>query len=399
MKVGILTYHWVSNFGANLQALSTYKFIERTGNQPVIINWIPDDVKRNYVYRVSREQNAIHEEFAKKHFTSITRICHNSNDIAQVIDEENLDIVVIGSDAVFTYKPLRSRIVLCRSGLRYFKPLSDNDFPNPFWGDFLDMVKHPIKIASLSASAQNTPFYQITSKKKKKHFQSYLERFSFLTVRDIWTREMIEYLTNNTISPTITPDPMFGFNYNVKPTDDLVITKLIGKDVPYAILSITTPLLDDKWAIELEKEFSNVGITLIGLAQTNKRFKSPLKNNVTLPLDPMDWYNLIKFSKGYIGELMHPVLVALHNSVPVFAIDLYGFKKDNKLDEKSSKTFQIMQRFGLLDNYYHRLLGKGTPTPKYVLNQVLSFDREKCAQMSKVLYLEYKSMMNKVLSI
>ena len=47
-KFGILTYHWVSNFGAQLQTLSTYKCIEKSGNMPIIINWIPDDLKKYY---------------------------------------------------------------------------------------------------------------------------------------------------------------------------------------------------------------------------------------------------------------------------------------------------------------------------------------------------------------
>ena len=39
MRIGLLTYHWVANYGANLQALSTYCYLDNNGYNPIIINW------------------------------------------------------------------------------------------------------------------------------------------------------------------------------------------------------------------------------------------------------------------------------------------------------------------------------------------------------------------------
>lgn len=41
---------------------------------------------------------------------------------------------------------------------------------------------------------------------------------------------------------------------------------------------------------------------------------------ISIPLNPIDWYALIKYSKGYIGERMHPIVVSLHNSVPFIVL-------------------------------------------------------------------------------
>lgn len=398
-KIGILTYHWVSNFGAQLQTLSTYKCIEKSGNIPIIINWIPDDLKRYYDKYVSKEQNEVHAQYAEKHYKNITKVCHNKFDIAQVIDEENIDVVIIGSDAVFSYTPFWSRFVLCKKGLRYIKPLSDFDCPNPFWGDFHELVKRPIKLVSMSASAQNTPYRKIISKKEKSKFEKAINNFSYISVRDVWTQKMLSHVTAGKCVPSITPDPVFAFEYNVAPSNENYVKDVLGIEGDYAILSLSGEYSNSRWERELEELFAKRGITLIGLPQTNKKFMKSLKYNFSFPLDPLQWYNIIKNASAYIGELMHPILVSLHNSVPVYIFDNYGFKKNCKFDKESSKTYQIISRFNFEANYYHKLHNKSFPTPQMVCDGIMSFDKNKCRDMAGKMYDDYRLMINEILSL
>lgn len=398
-KIGILTYHWVSNFGAQLQTLSTYKCIENSGNYPIIINWIPEDLKKYYEKYVSKEQNEAHAQYAEKYYKNITKVCRNKFDIAQVIDDENIDVVIIGSDAVFSYTPFWSRFVLCRKGLRYIKPLSDFDCPNPFWGDFYDLVKRPIKLVSMSASAQNTPYRKIVSKKEKSKFESAINNFSYISVRDVWTQKMLSHVTKGKCIPSITPDPVFAFEYNVAPSNDDYIKNVLGVTGEYALLSLSGKYSNPDWERELEKLFAQQGITLIGLPQTNKKFNRSLKYNLSFPLDPIQWYNIIKHSSAYIGELMHPILVSLHNSVPIFVFDNYGFKSKGDFDKTSSKTYQIISRFSFESNYYNKLYNRLFPTPQDVIGCVLSFDKNKCKGMAEVMYENYKKMIDEILNV
>ena len=82
-------------------------------------------------------QNEAHYQFAQNNYKNITKLCRSSRDIAEVIDEQQIELVIIGSDAVFTYVPKLSRFHLTRKGVIYSKPCIDSDFPNPFWGDFM----------------------------------------------------------------------------------------------------------------------------------------------------------------------------------------------------------------------------------------------------------------------
>lgn len=401
MKIGILTYHFVSNFGANLQTLSTFCYLNKSGHIPIIINWIPEDLENYYETVVPKEQNDAFHRFAKNHYTSLSRICRNSNDIAKVIDEEKIDMVIIGSDAVLTYVPIIKRIRLSRKGIIFVKPYIDSDFPNAFWGDFLLYTRRDIKLVLMSASAQNTKYSAILFHKKK--FQQALRKFSYISVRDIWTKKMIAYLTDNNLNVKITPDPVFAFNYNVECqfSKDYIIKKYaLPKN--YALLSITNDTIGEDWKKDLYKEFSKNGITLYELPQANKKNKHVLPHFLTFPIDPIEWYCLIKYSKGYIGELMHPILVALHNSIPVYAIDTYGFplkKGEFGIDPESSKTYQIIRQFDLLQNYWNINSKLKISQPTDIASRILSFDKEQCAYNALKMYQNYKQMLNEILSL
>ena len=400
MKIGILTYHFVANFGANLQTLSTFGYFQKSVHTPIIINWIPKDLEDYYNKVVPAEQLEAFHQFAKKKYINISRICRNSKDIAKVIDDEKIDLVIIGSDAVLTYIPFLQRFRICKYGIKYMKPCIDSDFPNAFWGDFLHYTHYPTKLVLMSASAQNTKYFSIHFRKKK--FENALNAFSYISVRDVWTKNMIAYLTQNSLDVKITPDPVFAFNYNIEKqyTKDYIIQKF-GLNKNYALFSVSNNLIPANWKKHLEDEFRKKGIILYELPQANKNQKNELSNILYFPIDPIEWYCLIKYAKAYIGELMHPILVALHNSTPIFAIDTYGFKSRNGqfgIKPESSKTYQIINRFNLLDNYWNVNSPTEIGSPDNIVDKILTFNTTECKKNAIALYDEYQCMLNEILS-
>ena len=399
MNVGLLTYHWVSNFGANLQAISTYKYLENHGFTPIVLNWVPERLEKYYSDTVPKCQIYAHKQFNDRHFVSITPICRDDKAIAKAIDDYKIDIVVIGSDAVFSTKPLLSRIHFGRKGLSILKPCEDALMPNPYWASFLPYVTRPIKVVAISASAQNSPFKKACFSIEKREYERALDRFSLLTVRDIWTQRMVAYFTNNRIIPNVTPDPVFAFEQNVNPGKRFFVSKALGISEPYVMLSVSDSV-SREWQIEVETLFLEQGFVTVGMPRTTKKFTPILKHNLSFPIDPLDWYDAIKCSNGYVGELMHPVLVSLHNSIPVYIFDTYGFKRHGTLDKSSSKTFQIAKRFGLLsNNYYNKLLSMNPPTPQEVVDAIVGFDNSHEIEVAKVMLSEFNSTMKAILSV
>jgi len=395
MKIGILSYHWVANFGANLQVLSTVNYITKLGYEAIVINWIPIDLEQIYINRTPEVQIKEHQRFAKQFFIT-TKVCRTEFDIAEAIRENSIDFVIIGSDTVFTYKPFLDRIKLCRKGLKYFKPAIDSDFPNPFWGNFIDLVPN-IPVAVMSASAQNTKYKLILSGNRKKMFEKALCKFCYITVRDIWTKKMINYLTQNKINPKLTPDPVFAFNLNspVYLTKEQILNKF-NLPEKYILISSGSKIINEKWVKDIENIFQKKEYTLVELPKTQGLHESSLSHKIRLPLSPIDWYYLIKYAGGYIGELMHPIIVCLHNAVPFFSIDSYGFKNGSKGNQESSKIYQILSKFVLLSNYYSLINKDPFPSPEIVYSLINNFDQQKCISKSNSIYEEYSNMMEEL---
>ena len=397
MKVGLLTYHSVCNFGANLQAYSTVSFFKNRGIGIKIINWFPTDLEQYYINTVPECQRKIHADFVKQHLPE-TKLCRTSSDVAKVITDENFDAIVIGSDAVFSYYPLLKRIHPSRKTLIGIKQVSsDHKFPNPFWADF-KKKNDRLKIIALSASAQYLDIDKCLPFEKR-NIGNALKRFDLITVRDRWTKAILNNI-NPTLDIEITPDPVFGFNQNTNiqtsKKDTLTKFSINGK---YVILSFCSKLFNNDWFDELYSNLHEHGYTVVNLAMPEGciDIKSDMKINV--PLSPLDWYNIIKFSNGYIGQRMHPMIVALHNSVPITIFDHYAYKKGrNQL--QSSKIYDLLERAGLLGAYINvKDIAHNNITPSNVCDRFYSFNKQAASTFLAAYHDKYNTLMTKIISL
>ena len=100
MDIGIQTYHWAPNFGAQLQTFSTVLAVRKAGHTPHVIDWVPEDAYQAYSKQVSPEQMECHKAFAAKYF-NLTARCRTPEEITAAIDAANIGHVIIGSDSLF----------------------------------------------------------------------------------------------------------------------------------------------------------------------------------------------------------------------------------------------------------------------------------------------------------
>ena len=104
--------------------------------------------------------------------TTLTGRCRNSAEVAGEIMSNNIDAVIIGSDAVVQHFPLASRIKVNPSrksiiSVRIDPVNYETNFPNPFWGEFIDHLNTDIPVSMMSVSCQNTDYKLFTGKEKK----------------------------------------------------------------------------------------------------------------------------------------------------------------------------------------------------------------------------------------
>lgn len=399
-KIGILTYHSVCNFGANLQALSTVDYFRNKGYDPIVINWMTDELEAYYKTHTPVEQYNIHEMFVQENLPISCR-CRTDEDIMNVIINNNIDTVVIGSDAVLQHHPFLSRIVFpSRKIISLMKIGKDRLFPNPFWGSFLSLADRTIKTVMMSASSQNSPF-KLTSQFVKKQQAEYLDRFLYISTRDQWTSDMVSYITGGKIRPIVTPDPVFAFNYNVisEQFSEADIRKKFNLQKKYILFSFhNSKIVSIDWL----KEFKEIAVShdieciAFPFPQGNK-FQHPFDKEVKLPLSPLEWYALIKYSSGYIGNNMHPIVVSLHNAVPCFSFDNYGVVKCRFfLNKDSSKIYAILKEFDLLTNWQSCLIPQKNVSPTFVYEALLNYDKKSVRIKSSEYLSKYLDMMREI---
>ena len=116
-------------------------------------------------------------------------------------------------------------------------------------------------------------------------------------------------------------------------------------------------------------------------------------------LTPLEWYALIKYSKGYIGNNMHPIVTSITNGVPFFSFDNYGIPIiDGKwTNGESSKIYHILKQADLLENRLYTLGQNYSPIePGDTLNAILTFDNKKASAFAINYYQKYEQMMTNV---
>lgn len=376
MRIGLLTYHWVPNFGAQLQTLSTYKFLERNGCNPIIINWVPTYTKAYYERCVDAKQREQHADFLRK-YCSQTEEFSNIEEVSHVIKRNGITHLFIGSDSLFN---------ISKPSYDFYKrrrtvPSIDHSYPNPFWGYGFEDIPH----VGLSISSQNARYLDF--KEERKIIGESLSKFKEITVRDVWTQSLVSYFTQGRIVPQVTPDPVFAFNANIpllQSKDEIL--KKFNLPEKYILFSFSIGRMHakDKWLDSISEKFHKEGYRCIMLPKLDGGQILNLDSAIPSPLSPLDWYYVIKYSSGYIGVLMHPIVVSLHNAVPFYSFDHYGTGPHLFTKKTSSKIYDILERADLLQCHYMTRNHLSFPSVDEVFRCIMDFPKEKCEKFAAI---------------
>ena len=374
MKIGVLAYHSACNYGANLQLLSTIGYLRYKGYEPFVINYEAQDFIDFYRKGTPLEIYNAFEQF-RNTYMPLTRHCSSAEEIAEVIQDIGLQAIIIGSDAVAQHHTLWERLLFPTRKIIFVQSMtSDRLFPNPFWGTFMDYLQERMPMALLSASSQDSNYKLFSSALKKQ----------------MWG----------------TPDPVFAFNQNcaeIIPTKEEILAKY---NLPenYILLSfLNSHTVSLQWQCEFQKLAEEKGMVCAALPfPQGMKFQHCLKYEIPLPLLPLDWYALIRYSQGYVGHNMHPIVVSLHNANPFFSFDNYGLRKFNGLwsNDYSSKIKHILNLAGLQNNRVSCLRRSFVaPAPQFVFSRLYNFKSEK-AKLFAVDYLaRYEKMMFNIINL
>lgn len=398
MNIGVLTFYKVANFGANLQAVSTYLYLKKHGHNPVFINYMSPESLKRYDNNHLSERWVNHIKFVDKIIKIQTPVCRTSDDILKMVKLYSLDGIILGSDALLQHHPLIARIKRGRRKPFYVaKYDSDCMFPNPFWGCG---ISEQVRLGYLAVSSQNSEYKYFTKGLKEK-MKLALSPVSYFSVRDEWTKNLLKSILPNR-EVNVSPDPVFAFNYNAKEfilSKDFIIDKF---KIPenYVLISLHYQSLDDSVLYELNKYYADKGTPCIFLPIPNgQTFNHQCEFEIPSTIDPLEWYSLIKNAKAYIGSNMHPIVVSLHNAVPCYSIDNWG--KENifgrKRDDGSSKIKHIMDVFGVGQNHSYIENYKCAVNSKKIIDSIENFPVEDVTEKALNYYKKYLKIMSDII--
>lgn len=397
MKLGILTYYRTGNFGANLQAVSTYNYLKKAGHEVVFLHYLSRYT--DYVETKSEKvdkQLAEHYRFIDTNIPVQSKKIFSLGQLEDVIKDEKIEGILIGSDAVLQHFPLFSTLRWGQGLKAWLRPIQgERRFPNIFWGyGFADQIP----TGMISVSSQNSPFDKWMGSTKKRMAKC-LNAMRFISVRDEWTQKLV-----NSVCPSlmldITPDPVFAFNQNaghLVPSKEEVCRKF-GLNEKYALVGLRGNYLSDEVLSDIERRFSERDIQCVAFpVLTPSRLSYDKK--IDLPLNPIYWYALIKYAQAYIGNNMHPIVISLHNAVPCYSIDNWGTTNfwGKRIDDGSSKVQDILGRYELVANRSVITDGHCDVTVDQIFEALDAYDKSKVAEISRCQYERYAEMMDKCL--
>lgn len=407
MRIGLLTFLDVANFGANLQASSTYYYLKNMGHEVIAIRYESyktvaektlSRLKRKLLGQPLSVQGQAHHEYVMTMLENQTKSLHTNRQVAAAIKEYKLDGVIIGSDAVAQHWPICSTWQFKMKRPFWIEPLqAERRFPNPFWGiGFADKVP----TAMMSVSSQNSKYYSFR-KFTLRRMAKQLRLMKYISVRDAWTKEMMLH-ADSSLDIAVTPDPVFALNQNLKqfiPSEEQIRGKY-SLPKHYVLIGLRSQVYTCDELSELNELFKKEGKECVAFNIDGVyNYTHPFNYTIPLPLSPLDWFALIKYASAYIGSNMHPIVSSLTNAVPCVSLDNWGIVDfwGRRIEGKSSKVYDVLSQYGLSDYWIPIKQGRCEATIDKLVALIDSFPAVEVRRTSEKRLYKYNNMMDEIL--
>lgn len=331
-KIRILTYHYVTNNGAILQAYSLCNAIEnKFDNCDVkILDYRSSKVGLYELLKIFKLYKKIplfnilrylkFKKFTKENLkldTKIPRVV-GYNKIVKFLNSQNYNMLVVGSDAI--WKVADSPLLI--------------KFPNAYWLSNQISAK---KIA-YAVSAYQSDLTLVS--KHKDAISDCLNAFDIIGVRDEFTLDMVKNCDINNDVPILKiPDPTFL--YKIKKTNvDAILTDL-GIDLDKPILGILIHN-EDVLSKSIRDYFKSNGYQIVALSMYN-----PYADlNLGHILDPFEWAEIFKYLTFCITDRFHGTIFCLKNKTPFISVEQKHIKST-----KDSKIYSLLTDFNMVECY------------------------------------------------
>lgn len=326
MNIGLITHHWVPNFGANLQALASVSYLKSLGHTVSVINYRPRDMVKVYEGKVSIDQRGLHNDFIKEYF-NLTGVIECQEELEDKLSDYKFDVVLSGSDALFRLNEKKNR--------------EDLNFPNPFWLKWSFEKSLNIKERGfISVSNMGNDFGKLASPTQE-GISELMTKFPVISVRDKWTKKSLLEL-NPELNIKVTIDPVFLLDdyFDIPREHDVL------ENDKYFLISTYRFVTNEGWIKSFVKESHKMGYKVYALPHPEGHVISEesVDKLLDFPIHPLKWLSYITQASGYVGVRFHPIVISLSNGVPFVSLDTY---QKSIFGAKKSKTYDICDKLGM----------------------------------------------------
>jgi len=318
MKIGIITYHFATNYGAVLQAYALQTYLISNGHEVEFINYTPINnktklmsQKRLTLNKVIKKLNTLRRISKFNGFRKKLKIGSTSYNTIQDLENGSLkyDAIVCGSDQI--WNPLYS---------------FGNDFPHAYFLNFSYAGKKVSYAPSFGTTTLNN-----SNKKKVKNC---LKDFHMNSVRE---RSSLTMLKEIEIEPVYwVPDPTLLLKSST-------YTDLLPTSNPQSLNYIFSYILHDdkKTAKKLIFRCQDT-LSINDVYNVNAGVVLNQKGVKTRTVNPIKWLDKIKCAKFVITNSYHASIFSIIFNVPFVFISQTGEKKG--MNERAQS---LLDRLGI----------------------------------------------------
>lgn len=308
MKIGILTHHYVTNYGAFMQAYALQEAVKKIAPdaEVQIINYIPfkhfaiNTIGWFLWYRNRKNFRhwsniyslpfTLHKE--RKRHMNLTKPCFSAKDI----NREKFDVIIVGSDEVWNYGDPKSY-----NGIKF--------------GEGLDCKN----LISYAPSAGNSDIENIPDE-----VIAGLKRFSGLSARDNKTVDLIERATGKTAPLVLDPTLLY-------PLETKKCRYSLDRDY---ILFYYCEHLPEHIRKEIEDYAERNNLEILGGGDSDRNY-----SRCTVNMSPMEWMDMFRNAKYVITGTFHGAVFSIINRKP--------FKVYLTNKSRISKVSDLLDNFGI----------------------------------------------------
>lgn len=360
MSIGIMTWFRHENYGTVLQASAIFHVIEQMGFAPMMIDYVPQEKSYSLLRKLEylstnlsiRLAGGRYESKAKKdRFDDflignlrITDSCSTGEELRRIADL--FEGVVCGSDQIWS-------------------PLN---FDSHY---FLDFVKKSIKKISYAPSFGTNVIKDNTL---AENIKGLVEKFNFLSVREVQGQKLLKELTGREIPVVLDPTLLL---------DGLEWQKLLDLDGARNddryILAYFLGINELNWKI-VNSIIKASGVKCKVLPVFCKDFDRGYE--CIRDAGPKEFAELISGAEMVLTDSYHGMLFSI-----IFNKQFYVFErfKKNSKHNQNSRIYSFVEKYGLKDRLVNdaEIAGINNEIDYEILNAAIKWDREK-----SVAYLE-----------